>query len=96
MKTHRQGKRNYSLINIFFNVLKRTAEFHFLQVFFVSGAMVGSYLSASSSQTLGSVLGVTPTQAFTGGALMFLGARIAGGCTRCVCLDISVVFIVFV
>ncbi|KAI0207962.1 hypothetical protein LSAT2_007376 [Lamellibrachia satsuma] len=59
----------------------RTGFTYWWQVFFVSGAMVGSYLSASSSQTLGSVLGVTPTQAFTGGALMFLGARIAGGCT---------------
>ena len=50
----------------------------------MSGAVAGSYLSASSAGALGSVVGVTPTQAFTGGALMYLGARIAGGCTRCV------------
>ena len=48
----------------------------------MSGAVAGSYLSASSAGALGSVVGVTPTQAFTGGALMYLGARIAGGCTR--------------
>jgi len=50
----------------------------------VSGAIAGSYLSANASGSLDSVLGVTPMQAFVGGALMFMGARIAGGCTRCV------------
>ena len=50
----------------------------------MSGAIAGSYLSASASGSLDSVVGVTPMQAFVGGALMFMGARIAGGCTRCV------------
>lgn len=59
----------------------RTGFAYWWQVFFVSGAIAGSYLSASASGSLDSVVGVTPMQAFAGGALMFLGARIAGGCT---------------
>ncbi|XP_013410268.1 uncharacterized protein LOC106173630 [Lingula anatina] len=51
------------------------------QVFYVSGAVLGGYLSASASGSLGTARGVAPLSALTGGALMLFGARLAGGCT---------------
>ncbi|CAH1791547.1 unnamed protein product [Owenia fusiformis] len=51
------------------------------QVFFMGGAAVGGYLSSRASGTLGVTSGVSPLMAYTGGALMLIGSRIAAGCT---------------
>ena len=52
-----------------------------LQVFYVGGAIIGGYLSATLSGSLGSSLGVSPVSAFVGGACLLFGARLASGCT---------------
>lgn len=59
----------------------RTGFKSWWQVWYVCGAMAGGYLSAYSSGSLQSVTGVSMSHAFTGGAVMIIGARIAGGCT---------------
>ncbi|KAI0207963.1 hypothetical protein LSAT2_007377 [Lamellibrachia satsuma] len=51
------------------------------QVFYVSGALGGAFTSAYLSGSLGGMTGVSVCQAFSGGFLLMLGARIAGGCT---------------
>ena len=51
------------------------------KVFYVGGAVLGGYISASTSNMLSTAHGVTPIYAFTGGLLMNIGARIGGGCT---------------
>jgi len=48
----------------------------------VFGAVVGAYLSASMSGKLGKVQGVSVSSAFLGGFFLYIGARLAGGCTR--------------
>ena len=48
----------------------------------MTGAMGGAFTSAYLSGSLGDMTGVSTTQAFSGGVLLMLGARIAGGCTR--------------
>ncbi|KAK7103828.1 hypothetical protein V1264_018649 [Littorina saxatilis] len=51
------------------------------QVFYVGGAVMGAYLSASSSGYLGHTAGVAPVLGCIGGALMLFGSRLAAGCT---------------
>lgn len=51
------------------------------QIFYVGGVILGAYLSASASGTLGTAKGAPPMYSFVGGFLIILGARIAGGCT---------------
>jgi len=48
----------------------------------VLGAVLGGYMSASASSTLGQIQGVSVTASFLGGFLLYIGARIGGGCTR--------------
>ena len=48
----------------------------------MTGAMGGAFTSAYLSGSLGDMTGVSTRQAFSGGVLLMLGARIAGGCTR--------------
>jgi len=48
----------------------------------VFGAILGAYISARASGTLGQVEGVSPTASFLGGFFLFIGARLGGGCTR--------------
>ncbi|XP_067944542.1 thiosulfate transporter TsuA-like [Watersipora subatra] len=51
------------------------------QVMYITGAVIGSYLSAQASGSLGQGSPVTLVQALVGGGLMTFGARMAGGCT---------------
>jgi len=51
-------------------------------VFYVLGAVLGAYVSASVSGTLGQVKGVSVPASICGGFLLYIGARIGGGCTR--------------
>eukprot|EP00456_Euglypha_rotunda_P010596 TRINITY_DN12702_c0_g1_i2.p1 TRINITY_DN12702_c0_g1~~TRINITY_DN12702_c0_g1_i2.p1 ORF type:complete len:163 (+),score=16.35 TRINITY_DN12702_c0_g1_i2:45-491(+) len=60
---------------------KRDGIGNWWQVIYVSGAIVGSYLSASGSQTYGMASGVHPFLAFLGGFALIFGARWAQGCT---------------
>ena len=46
------------------------------------GAVLGGYISATASGTLGQVKGVSVPASFWGGFLLYMGARIGGGCTR--------------
>jgi len=48
----------------------------------VLGAVLGGYISATASGTLGQVKGVSVPASFCGGFLLFIGARLGGGCTR--------------
>jgi len=43
---------------------------------------MGGYLSASMSGTLGQAKGMSVPASFFGGFVLYLGARIGGGCTR--------------
>jgi hypothetical protein len=52
----------------------------------VCGAIVGGAASAASSDSLASVQGVGIAEAICGGFLMLIGARLASGCTRFVCV----------
>lgn len=54
---------------------------HWWQIFYVGGAVIGGFLSALASGTLGEAAGVPPSHGFIGGVLLHLGARIGGGCT---------------
>nr|KAI8740481.1 leishmanolysin-like peptidase 2 [Biomphalaria glabrata] len=51
------------------------------QVFYVSGAILGARLSASASDTIGTVEGIGQWYSFFGGLVMLYGSRLAGGCT---------------
>ncbi|XP_070577453.1 thiosulfate transporter TsuA-like [Ptychodera flava] len=51
------------------------------QVFYVTGAVLGAWISSTSSETFGSVHGVSTNTAFLGGILIIFGARLAAGCT---------------
>ncbi|XP_013075484.1 uncharacterized protein LOC106061817 isoform X2 [Biomphalaria glabrata] len=51
------------------------------QVFYVSGAILGARLSASASDTIGTVEGIGHWYSFFGGLVMLYGSRLAGGCT---------------
>ncbi|XP_033110448.1 UPF0394 inner membrane protein YeeE-like [Anneissia japonica] len=51
------------------------------QVFYVTSAILGGFISAYLSDTLGSAESVSAVDAFVGGILMVFGARLAGGCT---------------
>ena len=53
-----------------------------VQIFYALGAVGGGYASAAFSSTLGATVGSTIPQSFIGGFLLYLGARIGGGCTR--------------
>jgi len=55
---------------------------YFFQVLFVIAAIVGAYVSSNLSESYGTVNGVSIPLSFSGGALMIIGARLAGGCTR--------------
>ena len=50
--------------------------------------VIGASLSAMSSNSIGDEKGVTIATAITGGILLLFGARLAAGCTRCVCARI--------
>ena len=51
------------------------------KVWFVIAAIVGAYVSSNLSESYGTVNGVSIPLSFCGGALMIIGARLAGGCT---------------
>jgi uncharacterized membrane protein YedE/YeeE len=51
------------------------------QIFYVLGAVLGGFISAAASGTLGSTVGVPAHHAFVGGFILYLGTRIGGGCT---------------
>lgn len=63
--------------NYLFNFRKGSANFW--QVYFACGVIVGGFLSAASSRSLGSVTGVTPVLGFLCGVLMVFGALLGGG-----------------
>ena len=48
----------------------------------MAGAVAGSYVSSTLSNTRGSIGGVNPLLGFSGGLLLIYGSRLAGGCTR--------------
>jgi len=54
---------------------------NYLQVLNVTGFMIGAFLSAHASNSLGAVSGVNPILAFAGGILMIGGAKLGAGCT---------------
>ncbi|CAL1528407.1 unnamed protein product [Lymnaea stagnalis] len=51
------------------------------QVFYVFSAIAGARISATTSNTVGTVEGLEEWYSFGGGVLMIYGARLAGGCT---------------
>ncbi len=53
-------------------------------MYYIGGAILGGYVSATLSGSLGSAVGVSPTSAVFGGMCLLFGARLASGCTRCV------------
>ncbi|XP_035666754.1 UPF0394 inner membrane protein YeeE-like [Branchiostoma floridae] len=59
----------------------RTGLGNWWQVVYVAGAVVGALISAASSQTLGTVKGVSMASGFFGGLIMLFGARLGAGCT---------------
>ncbi|XP_066271323.1 thiosulfate transporter TsuA-like [Branchiostoma lanceolatum] len=59
----------------------RTGLGNWWQVVYVVGAVVGALISAASSQTLGTVKGVSMASGFFGGLIMLFGARLGAGCT---------------
>ena len=56
--------------------------FLIIQVIYVIAAMLGGFLSATSSDTLATTKGVPIPAALGGGFLLLIGARFAAGCTR--------------
>lgn len=76
--------------HVFIGPLKKLSPFackyqhgfsHWWQIFYVAGAVLGGYLSAVASGTLGAAHGVSAIHSFIGGMTMNIGARIGGGCT---------------
>ncbi|CAH1252924.1 Hypp1039 [Branchiostoma lanceolatum] len=59
----------------------RTGLGNWWQVVYVVGAVVGALISAASSQTQGTVKGVSMASGFFGGLIMLFGARLGAGCT---------------
>ncbi|RUS74054.1 hypothetical protein EGW08_018181 [Elysia chlorotica] len=59
----------------------KTGSANWWQVFFMMGAVGGAFVSSTLSNTRGSVGGVHPLFAFSGGVLLIYGSRLAGGCT---------------
>jgi hypothetical protein len=55
---------------------------HVIQLANFIAAIVGAYVSSNLSESYGTVNGVSIPLSFCGGALMIIGARLAGGCTR--------------
>jgi uncharacterized membrane protein YedE/YeeE len=51
------------------------------QIFYATGAVLGAYISATASGTLGATASLSPMTSFLGGFILFLGTRIGGGCT---------------
>ncbi|KAK7502821.1 hypothetical protein BaRGS_00006071 [Batillaria attramentaria] len=50
------------------------------QVSYCCGVVVGTFLSAVASESVGSVTGVPSVSAFFGGVLLLFGSSLAGGC----------------
>ena len=48
----------------------------------MTGAIVGGYVSATMSRSIGTAIGVSPLSAFLGGVCLLVGARMGAGCTR--------------
>ncbi|XP_076441521.1 thiosulfate transporter TsuA-like [Babylonia areolata] len=60
---------------------KRAGVGNWWQVLYVGGAILGALLSSAASNSLAETQGVGALDAFFGGFLMLLGARLAAGCT---------------
>eukprot|EP00294_Goniomonas_avonlea_P011421 CAMPEP_0114561560 /NCGR_PEP_ID=MMETSP0114-20121206/12069_1 /TAXON_ID=31324 /ORGANISM="Goniomonas sp, Strain m" /LENGTH=373 /DNA_ID=CAMNT_0001747203 /DNA_START=15 /DNA_END=1136 /DNA_ORIENTATION=+ len=64
----------------YFKTLRNGMGNHF-QLFYLSSAALGAFVSASLSGQYGVERGTSPALSFLGGACILFGSRLAGGCT---------------